>query len=136
MGLDQFARARKGEPVRQAEKYTMTLADGTEEERTEYHNKWEDSYDLAEWRKHPNLHGFMEDIWAGEGEFNLKEVELTAADLDDLEASVKGTDLPETAGFMFGDDTSEYYKEQDLEFCKDAREALSKGYTVVYSSWW
>jgi len=137
MGLDQYASARKGEPTTKEETYTVTLADGTKEERIEYINEWADSYELCDWRKHPNLQGFMEARWDGEGEFNSNAVlELTLEDIDELEEAVNSADLPDTGGFFFGGDSSEYYKEQDLEFCKDARKALADGYTVVYSSWW
>ena len=139
MGLDQYASARKGEPTTIEEPYTVTLEDGTTEERIEYSKEWSDSYDLCDWRKHPNLQGFMENLYiekGGEDEFNCVEVELDLADIDALEASVKGEELPETGGFFFGGDSSEYYKEQDLEFCNDARKALANGYTVIYSSWY
>ena len=107
--------------------------------------------ELAYWRKHPHLQGFMENLWIEKGtpgldpkntgsafgsDFNCVDLELTLEDIDALEASVKGEELPETGGFFFGGDSSEYYKESDLEFCKDAREALFFGQTVVYSSWW
>jgi hypothetical protein len=124
MGLDQYASARKGEPTTIEEPYTVTLEDGTTEERIEYSKEWSDSYDLADWRKHPNLQGFMESKWCGEGEFNCKDLELTLEDIDELEEAVNSADLPE------------YYKEQDLEFCNDARKALADGYTVIYSSWY
>ena len=139
MGLDQYASARKGEPTTIEEPYTVTLEDGTTEERIEYSKEWSDSYDLCDWRKHPNLQGFMENLYiekGGEDEFNCVEVELDLADIDALEASIKGEELPETGGFFFGGDSSEYYKEQDLEFCNDARKALADGYTVIYSSWY
>ena len=139
MGLDQYASARKGEPTTIEEPYTVTLEDGTTEERIEYSKEWSDSYDLCDWRKHPNLQGFMENLYiekGGEDEFNCVEVELDLADIDALEASVKGDELPETGGFFFGDDSSDYYKESDLEFCENARKALADGQTVVYSSWW
>jgi hypothetical protein len=49
---------------------------------------------------------------------------------------VNSKELPETGGFFFGDDSDDYYKEQDLEFIQKAREALDAGLTVEYSSWW
>ena len=134
MGLDQYASARKGEPTTLEEPYTVTLEDGTTEERMEYSKEWADSYDLADWRKHPNLQGFMEARWCGDGDFNCAELILTLEDIDELEAAVRGGDLPDTGGFFFGGDSSEHYK--DLEFCNDAREALTNGYTVIYSSWY
>ena len=118
MGLDQYAGIRL-------------------DTKDEYGN-W-DTEELAYWRKHPNLQGFMENLYAEKGgteEFNCVDVELTLEDIDALEASVKGEHLPETGGFFFGEDSDEWYKESDLEFCANAREALDNGKTVVYSSWW
>jgi hypothetical protein len=133
MGLDQYATARKGEP--QKDKDGMTY--------------YEDSMELAYWRKHPNLQGWMEDLWISKGSpglteedstfdsgFNCVDLELTLEDLDDLERSLDEAALPETSGFFFGEDSNEYYAEQDREFITEARDAISKGYTVVYSCWW
>ena len=123
MGLDQYATARRGEPSTDADGYTY----------------YEDSMELAYWRKHPNLQGWMENLWrekGGEGEFNCVDVELTAADLEWLEADIEGAELPETQGFFFGGNSDDYYKEGDLEFIREARAAIKQGYTVVYNSWW
>ena len=95
--------------------------------------------ELAYWRKHPNLQGFMESLYfekGGTGEFNCVDVELTLEDIDNLERAVMEGGLPHTAGFFFGDGADDYYTEQDLEFCANARKALHNGETVVYSSWW
>ena len=123
MGLDQYATARKGEPQQDAEGYTY----------------YEDTMELAYWRKHPNLQGWMEDLYlekGGEGEFNCQDVELTLEDLDALEATLDEEALPETVGFFFGTDSSDHYAETDREFIREARAAIKQGYTVVYSSWW
>ena len=137
MGLDQYASARKGEPVL-VDGGTSTYNDenGKEVVETIWEKEWADSYDLCDWRKHPNLQGFMESKWCGEGDFNCADLELDLEDIDELEETVKNASLPDTDGFFFGSDADEHYKEQDLEFCKDARKALAEGYTVVYSSWW
>lgn len=94
---------------------------------------------LHTWRKHPNLHGWMQDLYYAKGgrqeDFNCVPVVLTAADLDRLEADIKGRNLPDTAGFFFGDsDGTEM--EDDLAFIAKARVALSEGLTVYYDSWW
>ena len=123
MGLDQYATARRGEAITDDEGYTY----------------YEDSMELAYWRKHPNLQGFMQELYyekGGEGEFNCVDVELTLEDLDSLEATLDNEALPETEGFFFGSDSSEYYAEADREFIVAARAAIKQGYTVVYSSWW
>jgi hypothetical protein len=123
MGLDQYATARRGEAITDDEGYTY----------------YEDSMELAYWRKHPNLQGFMQELYyekGGEGEFNCVDVELTLEDLDALEESLDEEALPETEGFFFGTDSSDYYAEADREFIREARAAIKQGYTVVYSSWW
>lgn len=107
--------------------------------------------ELAYWRKHPNLQGYMENLWEAKGkpglndanmggdglsDFNCIPLELNSDDLDDLEDAIRGSGLPNTVGFFFGNDSDDYYKSQDLEFIKKAREALDAGITVVYDSWW
>jgi hypothetical protein len=106
--------------------------------------------ELMYWRKHPNLHGWMENKWHEKGcpgkpddpnplgmsDFNCIPLELTAQDLTELEAAVTGAELPGTVGFFFGSDADDDYKESDLEFIKKAREALDAGLPVFYDSWW
>lgn len=101
--------------------------------------KAEEIAELHYWRKHPNLHGWMEHLYrekGGEAEvFNCVNVELTPDDLDSLEEAIKAGTLPETCGFFFGQsDGSEV--EDDLAFIAKAREAIAAGKTVFYSSWW
>jgi hypothetical protein len=106
--------------------------------------------ELAYWRKHPNLQGWMENLWESKGrpgltednsgnmlgDFNCIPLELNIDDLDDLEDAVRGSALPETGGFFFGSNSDDEYKEEDLEFIRKAREALDNGLTVMYDSWW
>jgi hypothetical protein len=106
--------------------------------------------ELAAWRKHPNLQGWMESLWEEKGrpnahedkdpmgmsDFNCVPLELTYDDLADLEDAVYNNTLPATGGFFFGSDSDDYYRENDLEFIKKAREALDNGLTVMYDSWW
>ena len=123
MGLDQYATARKGEAQTDDEGYTY----------------YEDSKELAYWRKHPSLQGWMEDLWidkGNSGEFNCVDLELTLDDLDNMEETLDENALPETQGFFFGQNSDEHYAEQDREFIVNARAAIKQGYTVVYSSWW
>ena len=139
MGLDQYAVARKGEPRKVPQTWTTTDADGNEEEVVEYYNEWDDTIQLAEWRKHPNLQGWMEELWyekGGEGQFNCVDLELTLDDLNALEATLDEEALPETSGFFFGDNADDHYAEADREFIVQARAAIKQGYKVIYSSWW
>ena len=117
MGLDQFAyvhyvKGLTGEPARE---------------------------EFAYWRKHPNLQGWMEKLYAEKGGtecFNCVPVELTLEDLDRLEADINSSNLPTTAGFFYGGNADNYYKESDLEFIRQAREYIKNGNRVEYSSWW
>ena len=139
MGLDQTAIARKGEPRTVKSEYTYTDHDGNEHKGVEEYLEWDDSIELATWRKHPNLQGWMQELYyekGGEGEFNCVDVELTLEDLDALEATLDEDELPETAGFFFGSNADDHYAEADREFIVQARAALKKGYKVFYSSWW
>lgn len=101
------------------------------------------SREIAYWRKHPNLHGWMEELWrskntdpAVDPAFNGVELELTWEDLDRLEHDIKNNLLPPTSGFFFGSDADEYYREQDLEFVRKARAELFMGLRVFYNSSW
>jgi len=99
---------------------------------------------IAYWRKHPNLHGWMAELWLRrEGNelresdnFNGIEMELTADDLDDLEAVIKARELPSTSGFFFGTDADDYYYDSDLKFVQEARAELFFGLKVFYNSSW
>ena len=96
--------------------------------------------ELAYWRKHPNLHGWMERLAESKnldyGSFNGVELELTWADLDALEQAVTHKQLPSTSGFFFGNDSDERYRESDLAFVKAARAELFLGLRVFYNSSW
>ena len=100
--------------------------------------------EIAYWRKHNRLQGWMEKLYrekGGKEVFNCEDVVLTLEDLDNLEKVIQDRDLPETSGFFFGHDSySEYkewgLKEADERFIKDAREAIKAGKMIVYSSWW
>jgi hypothetical protein len=102
--------------------------------------------ELTYWRKHPNLQGWMENLWESKGrpnahedhpyEFNCVSLELTMEDIDNLEKAVTNADLPETVGFFFGQDSDNEYFENDIEFIRKAREALDAGLPVYYDSWW
>jgi hypothetical protein len=100
--------------------------------------------EIAYWRKHPNLHGWMARLWlAREGNelreldnFNGIELELDADDLDLLEYVVKARELPGTSGFFFGDDADDYYYTDDLKFIQMARAEMFLGFKVFYNSSW
>ena len=96
--------------------------------------------ELAYWRKHPNLHGWMEQLAESKnleyGSFNGVELELTWADIDALEQAVTHRQLPSTGGFFFGNNADDAYYESDLNFVKAARAELFLGLKVFYNSSW
>ena len=104
--------------------------------------------EIAYWRKHNRLEGWMERLYraknpGNEEQFNCKEVYLNLEDLENLEKDINERNLPQTGGFFFGSDSySDYegeygYKNSDLEFINNAKEALEKyGGEIIYTSWW
>ena len=133
MGLDMFAyKVKKGVITEQVDFEIPESPEGSE-------NIENEPQDLHYWRKHPNLHGWMENLYREKGgtdeQFNCVNLQLTEEDLVRLEEDINQEDLPETSGFFFGQSEPED-KEGDLEFISKAREALSEGYDVYYSSWW
>jgi len=126
MGLDQYAYKTKVKPGKRVDFQDEVYKDEVEREELHY------------WRKHPNLHGFMEHLYrekGGEDSFNCRPVELTQEDIDRLAQSILDGELPETSGFFFGESFGDE-ENDDLEFCKKASEAIKEGYTVFYDSWW
>ena len=142
MGLDQYAYARNAFGSAEYTAYTKeALAGVTGEEEVQ----------LAYWRKHNRLHGWMEALYVlrgGDEDFNRNEyVTLGSDDIDALEAAIKHRSLPATGGFFFGTDSYEDYEddwdgtcksvaEADLEFIATAREWLARGAEVYYTSCW
>ena len=128
MGLDQFAYKTRVKPGKSVDFQDEVYKDEVEREEIHY------------WRKHPNVHGFMEDLYrekGGESDFNCRPVELTQEDIDSLAKSILDQELPKTSGFFFGQSYGDEEEENDdLEFCKKASEAIKEGYTVFYDSWW
>ena len=128
MGLDQYAYVAAKAGVMNDYYEQDAASNGVTQPR-----------EIAYWRKHPNLQGWMQRLWesqGNEGEFNGDELELTWADLDALELAVTHGQLPATGGFFFGRNADEEYRESDLEFIKAARAELFLGLKVFYNSSW
>ncbi len=94
--------------------------------------------EIAYWRKHPDLHGWMENLYREKGgreqSFNGDLMVLTLADLERLEEDILRKNLPKTSGFFFGESGEISLK--DLEFVLEARKAIQEGDTVFYDSSW
>lgn len=143
MGLDQYAyvASRAGQ--------RNEFYEGAEfnQDTREFENKTTNKpREIMYWRKHPNLQGWMEALWLRKGgsnedsewgtNFNGVELELTYEDLEELERAVVHNQLPPTSGFFFGDDADDHYREQDLQFIKEAKAEIFCGLKVFYNSSW
>ena len=130
MGLDMYAFRVKAEDV--IDDFNV---------RDDSMGRKEPLEELAYWRKHHDLHGWMERLYRAKGgdkeSFNCVPVRLTEFDLDQLLNDILNHALPETQGFFFGtnppDDES---MKNDIEFITNARIAIADGDAVYYDSWW
>jgi len=125
MGLDQYGLRKKGT---------------------------ENAEQIAYWRKHNALHGWMENLWIAKGRpfvgtkqkgneksnFNSIPIELTEDDLIQLGIDTKNYHLPKTKGFFFGTDSSEDPNrlKEVLDFVEAGLESIREGYEIAYYAWW
>jgi hypothetical protein len=126
MGLDMYAFAVSKE--KSIDQFTIAPDAGKPEE-------------LQYWRKHHDLHGWMEQLYRAKGgtkeSFNCVPVQLTVEDLDQLQSDLLGERLPQTQGFFFGINPPDLESlKEDLMFIQKCRIALEEGKTVYYDSWW
>lgn len=128
MGLDMFAYAVEPEQCKTTDELICEYNEGYKPEELHY------------WRKHHDLHGWMENLYRSKGgleQFNCQKVMLTEEDLDELEKDVISYNLPKTTGFFFGDNPpDEEAVNDDLLFIAKARKAIEEGKIVYYDSWW
>ena len=130
MGLDMYAFRVKAEDV--IDDFNVRGQDAGREDDLE---------ELAYWRKHHDLHGWMERLYREKGgtkeSFNCVKVRLTMEDLQRLAVDVTKGRLPETTGFFFGDNPPDPDSvAQDMEFIGKAMAVVAVGDAVYYDSWW
>ena len=130
MGLDMYAFRVKAEDV--IDDFNV---------RDDEMGRKEPLEELAYWRKHHDLHGWMEKLYRNKGgdkeSFNCVPVRLTEFDLDALQFDLLNDTLPETQGFFFGTNPPDLESlKEDLEFIQKARDAIKEGDAVYYDSWW
>jgi hypothetical protein len=132
LGLDMSVYAVSANQVREEDK----------DKEVDFSPYYEEGHtEIWYWRKHPNLHGWMENMYQRKGgtieEFNGVPVKLTERDLMRLEKEIKERTLPNTSGFFFGESSDDDDAvEQDLRFVAEARMQLSLGNMVYYNSSW
>lgn len=100
MGLDMYlnGRVRKWRNQEKLDDYPVSAVE----------------LELAYWRKHPNLHGFIVETFAG-GKDDCEPVFLLPGDVEQILRAVKDDELPHTEGFFFGtSERSEARRAEDL----------------------
>tara|TARA_R100000995_G_C3433138_1_gene99507 strand:- start:81 stop:557 length:477 start_codon:yes stop_codon:yes gene_type:complete len=158
MGLDVHAGFIKETDLYKP-KQSKTTADGAV---VDIADKIEDSqeyvYDNAElpyyWRKHARLQQFMMQLHDKRNGISIEErsmqgimhslngyIKLQEEDILKLQQLVENDNLPFCPdsffwGHQFQEETNKEYKEQDLDFCKDALIWLQQGCQVVYICSW
>lgn len=120
MGFDTYCAMMTKEELDDEVDFTVT-------EATAFH----------QWRKYPDLHGWMEELYMKKGGTAPTRVfvVLTSDDLFRLEEAIHEGTLPNTRGFFFGE-SSGAERDDDMFFISKARQAIADGYTVYYDSWW
>ena len=104
------------------------------------------------WRKHARLQQYMMQLWhkkKGEetpygvmdSDFNCAPLMLTRDDVLDLQKCVESGTLPFCPdgffwGHQFQEESVKDYREQDLQFCKDALAWIDEGKEVLYECSW
>ena len=124
MGLDMYTQATKPSNINE---------DGTIKD-------WDEVEEIFYWRKHHDLHGWMENLYREKGgleTFNCEPVWLEEEDLERLRKDIIEGNLPPTTGFFFGNNPpDEESNRRDLTFIVCAKDYLDKGYKVFYYGWW
>ena len=98
--------------------------------------------DIAYFRKHPSLQGYMQKLYAKKtgddnpDAFNGIEVELSEEDLKNLLGAVENNELPFTTGFFFGKDSSNYYKSEVINAIAESKIFLVMNRKIFYNSSW
>ena len=100
------------------------------------------TYELAYWRKHPNLHGYIVKNYAKDGVDDCEPVELDQDALIAIMAAVREDRLPQTSGFFFGSSReSTEQRDHDLAVLTRAlfwlqNESKDDWRTVIYQASW
>lgn len=80
----------------------------------------EETYRLGYWRKHPNLHGYIVQQFAG-GDDKCQRIDLNEDDIGQIITAIKSSNLPSTTGFFFGaSELTLEEREEDIKIFADA----------------
>ncbi|TDR30230.1 phosphoglycerate kinase [Hydromonas duriensis] len=133
MGLDMYAKSIKADLVTDLSEVDARVMNGEATKDGVLPDE------LFYWRKHPNLHGWMEALYFKKGgldpQFNLNALHLNRDDLEALKVDIQMNRLPHTIGFFYGEsDGSE--REGDLQFVSQALALIEQGHRIYYYAWW
>jgi|TARA_R100000482_G_C5073473_1_gene122580 hypothetical protein len=93
-------------------------------EKVEGYEKTATEIELAYWRKHPNLHGYIVNTF-NKGVDDCTPIDLSPDNLDQIADAIEDDNLPETTGFFFGESSwHEDEKEENVKIFRDASKWL------------
>ena len=100
------------------------------------------SREIYSWNGHPSLQRWMAELWSKEthknpGTFNLDDILIRWQDIEQLRGDIQSGALYKLEWQGEKTPNCEAKRENDLEFCDIAEEAVTNGRYVVYywSSW-
>jgi len=135
MGLDSWVYAVKNKYVENQGETDVPLWHGVQNDNIKgcLPNKRVKKIEVFYWRKHHNLHDWMEYLYRFKGgteeSFNCTNVRLSKEDLDNLEKDILTDSLPKIWEY-------DHYEDSDLQFIVKARKFIDKNYALFYDSWW
>lgn len=102
-------------------------------------NKNDEKREIGYWRKHPNLHRYIENLYrvkGGKEEFNCIDYLLSKEEIEDIIAKSKNRELDKSeGGFFFGESCDED-NESTVKIMTIALKCMKQGYKIYYTSWW
>ena len=101
--------------------------------------------EIGYWRKHADLHGYMEDLYierGGREEFNCVEIDLYKEDCEEIIAFARERleenedEVEHTTGFFFGQTQKEDWEETIKIFENALNTVNFDTEEIYYNSWW
>lgn len=97
--------------------------------------------EIAYFRKHSDLQGWMCELWESKGnnpdeeDFNCIPLELSVEDIDNLQAYAEGKDQKKHSGFFWGSSCQEDW-EKTVSICPKLKNSINEGKKVFYYCWY
>lgn len=117
MGLDMYLYARKAD-------------------------NFEEMEEIMYWRKHPDLHRYMEEIWRERTpshrsySFNNIELNLTREDVKNIGFKTIFACLPKNEGGFFFGESDRFYDDGTMTAVHEALRLMDGGWDISYDSSW